>query len=141
MVPDWREFLRGFWVNPCLLIRRSVRTVLCGAVARGDSLARTLLGLPWYRGHIDGEQEVMIGYSDSAKDAGRMAAAWAQYRAQVGGADGLPPREREGERVFFFLPRGWFQALYRGARPTRGLRGWDIRKHPPPLPFQWCVTA
>lgn len=25
----------------------------------------------------------MIGYSDSAKDAGRMAAAWAQYKAQV----------------------------------------------------------
>lgn len=45
---------------------------------------RTLLGLPWYRGHIDGKQEVMIGYSDSAKDAGRLAAAWAQYNAQVG---------------------------------------------------------
>lgn len=44
---------------------------------------RTLLSLPWYRGHIDGSQEVMIGYSDSAKDAGRMAAAWAQYNAQV----------------------------------------------------------
>lgn len=44
---------------------------------------RTLLSLPWYRGHIDGTQEVMIGYSDSAKDAGRMAAAWAQYNAQV----------------------------------------------------------
>ena len=24
----------------------------------------------------------MIGYSDSAKDAGMMAASWAQYRAQ-----------------------------------------------------------
>lgn len=46
-------------------------------------LPRTLLSLPWYRGHIDGAQEVMIGYSDSAKDAGRMAAAWAQYNAQV----------------------------------------------------------
>lgn len=45
---------------------------------------RTLLSLPWYRGQIDGSQEVMIGYSDSAKDAGRMAAAWAQYNAQVG---------------------------------------------------------
>lgn len=44
---------------------------------------RTLLRLPWYRGHIDGKQEVMIGYSDSAKDAGRMAAAWAQFNAQV----------------------------------------------------------
>jgi hypothetical protein len=25
----------------------------------------------------------MVGYSDSAKDAGRLAASWAQYNAQV----------------------------------------------------------
>ncbi len=35
-----------------------------------------------YRDYIDGHQQVMIGYSDSAKDVGQMAAAWAQYRAQ-----------------------------------------------------------
>ncbi|KAG5177202.1 phosphoenolpyruvate carboxylase [Tribonema minus] len=42
----------------------------------------TLYSLPWYRGNINGHQEVMIGYSDSAKDAGRLAAAWAQFEAQ-----------------------------------------------------------
>ncbi|RMS00613.1 phosphoenolpyruvate carboxylase, partial [Pseudomonas coronafaciens] len=42
----------------------------------------TLLGLPGYRSRLHGPQEVMIGYSDSAKDAGTTAAAWAQYRAQ-----------------------------------------------------------
>ncbi len=42
----------------------------------------TLLGLPGYRQRLHGPQEVMIGYSDSAKDAGTTAAAWAQYRAQ-----------------------------------------------------------
>jgi hypothetical protein len=31
---------------------------------------------------IAGFQEVMIGYSDSGKDAGRMAAAWALYEGQ-----------------------------------------------------------
>ena len=41
-----------------------------------------LLSLPGYRSRLQGPQEVMIGYSDSAKDAGTTAAAWAQYRAQ-----------------------------------------------------------
>lgn len=41
-----------------------------------------LLALPGYRARLQGPQEVMIGYSDSAKDAGTTAAAWAQYRAQ-----------------------------------------------------------
>ncbi|OUY06290.1 phosphoenolpyruvate carboxylase [Acinetobacter populi] len=41
-----------------------------------------LLNMPWYKQHINGKHEVMIGYSDSAKDAGFMSANWAQYRAQ-----------------------------------------------------------
>lgn len=41
-----------------------------------------LLSLPGYRSRLQGPQEVMIGYSDSAKDAGTTASAWAQYRAQ-----------------------------------------------------------
>jgi phosphoenolpyruvate carboxylase len=42
----------------------------------------TLFNMPWYKQHIHGKHEVMIGYSDSAKDAGFMSANWAQYRAQ-----------------------------------------------------------
>ncbi|CAF3654200.1 unnamed protein product [Rotaria socialis] len=41
-----------------------------------------LLSIKTYRNLIDNKQQVMIGYSDSAKDAGQLAAAWAQYRAQ-----------------------------------------------------------
>ena len=41
-----------------------------------------LFSMPWYKAYIDGKQEVMIGYSDSAKDAGQIAATWGQYRAQ-----------------------------------------------------------
>jgi phosphoenolpyruvate carboxylase len=43
---------------------------------------KKLFSLPGYMGNIDGKQEVMIGYSDSAKDAGRLAATWAQYETQ-----------------------------------------------------------
>ncbi|AGH80276.1 phosphoenolpyruvate carboxylase [Psychromonas sp. CNPT3] len=41
-----------------------------------------LFAVDWYRNYINGEQHVMIGYSDSAKDAGVIAANWAQYQAQ-----------------------------------------------------------
>ena len=40
----------------------------------------TLLQTPIYKGCS--ELEIMLGYSDSAKDAGRMAASWALYTAQ-----------------------------------------------------------
>jgi phosphoenolpyruvate carboxylase len=43
---------------------------------------KKLFSLPVYMGIINGKQEVMIGYSDSAKDAGRLAASWAQYETQ-----------------------------------------------------------
>lgn len=43
---------------------------------------KKLFSLPTYMGIINGKQEVMIGYSDSAKDAGRLAASWAQYKTQ-----------------------------------------------------------
>ena len=43
---------------------------------------KTLFSLPTYMGIIKGRQEIMIGYSDSAKDAGRLAASWAQYETQ-----------------------------------------------------------
>ncbi|WP_440877353.1 phosphoenolpyruvate carboxylase [Thalassotalea sp. PLHSN55] len=41
-----------------------------------------LLANKAYKTRARGAQHVMIGYSDSAKDAGVLAAAWAQYQAQ-----------------------------------------------------------
>jgi len=41
-----------------------------------------LLDNPAYLKRINGQQEVMLGYSDSAKDAGFLAASWALYQAQ-----------------------------------------------------------
>ncbi|MBJ94948.1 MAG: phosphoenolpyruvate carboxylase [Rickettsiales bacterium] len=52
----------------------------------GGDVVRTLLSLPWFRDRVRSahgdELEVMLGYSDSAKDAGRLAAAWALYKCQ-----------------------------------------------------------
>ncbi|TPH11446.1 phosphoenolpyruvate carboxylase [Haemophilus haemolyticus] len=47
-----------------------------------EKVMTQLFNVGWYRGVINNRQMVMIGYSDSAKDAGMMAASWAQYRAQ-----------------------------------------------------------
>ncbi len=49
---------------------------------RAPAVVEALLDAPWFRGHCGGRLMVMIGYSDSAKDAGVLAASWAQYRAQ-----------------------------------------------------------
>jgi len=47
----------------------------------GETMRR-LLAVPWYQRRAVRGQEVMIGYSDSAKDGGRLAASWELYRAQ-----------------------------------------------------------
>ena len=77
---------------------------------------RTLLELPVYRAAlraVGDEQEVMIGYSDSNKDAGYVASGWATYRAQIALAEEL---ERFGVRWVFFHGRGG--ALGRGGGPA-----------------------
>ncbi len=73
-----------------------------------------LLTLPWYARYADGYQQVMIGYSDSAKDAGQLAAAWAQYRAQEGLVD---VARRHGVRLSLFHGRGG--AVGRGGGPAQ----------------------
>jgi phosphoenolpyruvate carboxylase len=72
-----------------------------------------LLALPWYRERIGGRQEVMIGYSDSAKDAGRLSADWALYRAQE---EVVAACERAGVHLTLFHGRGG--SIGRGGGPT-----------------------
>ncbi|WP_436894135.1 phosphoenolpyruvate carboxylase [Siccibacter turicensis] len=72
-----------------------------------------LLNIDWYRGFIQGKQMVMIGYSDSAKDAGVMAASWAQYQAQ----DALIKTcEKAGIALTLFHGRGG--SIGRGGAPA-----------------------
>ncbi|MDB9566506.1 phosphoenolpyruvate carboxylase [Providencia rettgeri] len=78
-----------------------------------ESVMTKLLSIEWYRNLIDDRQMVMIGYSDSAKDAGVMAASWAQYRAQ----DALIKLcEKEGVTLTLFHGRGG--TIGRGGAPA-----------------------
>ncbi len=91
-------------------------------LANAPGCLDALLSLPAYRERIDGRQEIMIGYSDSAKDAGFVAAAWAQYRAQ----EGLSAvADRHGVRLVLFHGRGG--TVSRGGAPTRQA----LRSQPP----------
>ena len=87
----------------------------------GDTVAE-LLDVPWYRERIRGRQEVMVGYSDSAKDGGRLAAAWALYRAQE---DLVRVCNARGVRLTLFHGRGG--SIGRGGGPTHVA----IRSQPP----------
>jgi len=70
---------------------------------RAPSVMARLWQIPWYRDYIDGHQTVMIGYSDSAKDAGKFSATWAQYKAQE---QLVASAAEEGLKLVLFHGRG-----------------------------------
>lgn len=74
----------------------------------------TLFNMHWYKQHIQGKHEVMIGYSDSAKDAGFMSANWAQYRAQE---ELTAIAQQHGVQLTLFHGRGG--SISRGGAPTQ----------------------
>jgi phosphoenolpyruvate carboxylase len=89
---------------------------------RAGAVMRELLAIPWYRERIRGHQEVMLGYSDSAKEAGRLSADWALYRAQEALVAAC---EQGGVRLTLFHGRGG--SIGRGGGPTAVA----IRSQPP----------
>ena len=74
----------------------------------------TLFNMHWYKQHIQGKHEVMIGYSDSAKDAGFMSANWAQYRAQE---ELTAVAQQHAIQLTLFHGRGG--SISRGGAPTQ----------------------
>ena len=83
--------------------------------ASGEVIDR-LLSVPWYRARVAAagqRQEVMVGYSDSSKEIGRVAAAWELYKAQ--GSIGSACRAH-GVAVTLFHGRGG--SVGRGGGPT-----------------------
>ncbi|HET7221435.1 MAG TPA: phosphoenolpyruvate carboxylase [Vicinamibacterales bacterium] len=84
-----------------------------------------LLSIPWYRTRVmqhEGRLEVMVGYSDSAKDVGRFTAAWELYKAQ----EAIVTASRShGVPITLFHGRGG--SVGRGGGPTH----LAIRSQPP----------
>jgi phosphoenolpyruvate carboxylase len=88
------------------------RSTLVAAAATMDRL----LSVPEYRAAlraVGDEQEVMLGYSDSNKDAGYVASGWGAYQAQVKVAAAIAAH---GASCIFFHGRGG--AVGRGGGPT-----------------------
>jgi phosphoenolpyruvate carboxylase len=86
------------------------------ALIGAGELIETLLADPRYRRHLASRgdrQEVMLGYSDSNKESGFLAAVWMLYRAQGRLTE---VARRHGIEVTLFHGRGG--AIGRGGGPT-----------------------
>ncbi|ORW92096.1 phosphoenolpyruvate carboxylase [Mycobacterium sp. IEC1808] len=82
----------------------------------GASILQAMLDLPIYRALVDargGCQEVMLGYSDSNKDGGYLAANWAVYRAELALVE---VARKTGIRLRLFHGRGG--TVGRGGGPS-----------------------
>lgn len=87
-----------------------------GTLAASRETMGALLDEPVYRAALEssgGVQEIMVGYSDSNKDAGYFASSWGLYRAQEELAGLMSER---GVPFMFFHGRGG--AVGRGGGPT-----------------------
>jgi phosphoenolpyruvate carboxylase len=83
---------------------------------RGSSILEAVLDLPLYRRMVTARgdsQEVMLGYSDSNKDGGYLAANWALYRAEL---DLVESARKTGIRLRLFHGRGG--TVGRGGGPS-----------------------
>ncbi len=89
-------------------------------LSRAHEVLREALAIPAYRAELGRDvQEVMIGYSDSNKDAGFFAAHWSLYEAQRRMAE---VAREAGVRFRFFHGRG--TSIGRGGGPmVRGMLG------------------
>lgn len=89
-------------------------------LARAPEVMREVLSMPEYRARLGSDvQEVMIGYSDSNKDAGFFAAHWSLFEAQRRMAE---VAREAGVRWRFFHGRG--TSIGRGGGPmVRGILG------------------
>ena len=98
-------------------VERPLRTVPLFETAddlrRAPEVVAQVLSIDAYRSAIDNRLEVMVGYSDSSKDVGRLSAAWELYKAQEAIVETC---RRHGVDVTLFHGRGG--SVGRGGGPT-----------------------
>jgi len=85
-------------------------------------IMKKLFSLKWYAKLINYNQEIMIGYSDSSKDAGKLSASWHQYKTQD---DIIKIAKKYKINVSFFHGRGG--SAGRGGGPIQA----TLRSQPP----------
>lgn len=77
---------REYAIEPNATLRVVPLLETITALQESTSVLNTLFENDWYRKHLterfDSVQEVMVGYSDSGKDGGRLTSAWELYKAQ-----------------------------------------------------------
>ena len=91
-------------------------------LVNAKEIMEKLFSQSWYRKVIKNEQEVMIGYSDSSKDAGKICASWHQYKAQE---EIIKLSKKYNINVTFFHGRGGSPG--RGGGPIQS----TLRSQPP----------
>ena len=86
MTTSASDILSVFFLQKEAVIKNKLRVVplfeTLDDLINAKDVMEKLFSQNWYRKLIQNKQEVMIGYSDSSKDAGKICASWHQYKAQ-----------------------------------------------------------
>ena len=91
-------------------------------LVNAKDVMESLFSQSWYRKLINNNQEIMIGYSDSSKDAGKICASWHQYKAQE---EIVKLSKKFNINITFFHGRGG--SAGRGGGPIQA----TLRSQPP----------
>ncbi len=126
MTTSASDLLSVFFLQKEAKIKNKLRVVplfeTLDDLINSKSIMQTLFSQKWYRELINNKQEVMIGYSDSSKDAGKICASWHQYKAQE---EIVSLAKKFNIEVIFFHGRGG--SAGRGGGPIQA----TLRSLPP----------
>ena len=86
MTSNSSDILNVYYLQKLAKIKNYLRVVplleTLDDLKNGKKIMEKLFSLSWYRKLINYQQEVMIGYSDSSKDAGKLSSSWHQYKVE-----------------------------------------------------------